>query len=116
LDYARTLYCYGFALIKYWSDLSAGANLSHPWETAGKDAEYHKSAPADLNSAQTKNRLRQEDQQDPELYRQRCLIYLQEAHTIFTASHATNDLTLTRHALTAIEAKIDHHQSTVSFM
>src|SRR5207253_1746606 len=88
LDYVRTLYCYGFALIKCWSDLSAGADLSHPWETTGKDEGYHKPVPASFDSTRTQNRLRQGDQQDPEQYRQRCLAYLQEAHTIFTSSHA----------------------------
>jgi predicted ATPase/DNA-binding SARP family transcriptional activator len=116
LDYARALYCYGFALIKRWSDLSAGADLSHSWKTAGNDAEYHKSVPASFDSTRTQNRLRQGEQQDPEQYRQRSLAYLQEAHMLFTASHATNDLVLVRHALTAIEDKIDRHQSTVSFM
>jgi tetratricopeptide (TPR) repeat protein len=111
LDYARALYCYGFALIKCWSDLSAGADLSHAWENAGKDEGYHKSVPASFDSMDTKNRLLQGDQQTPEQYRQRCLAYLQEAHTIFTASHATNDLSLIRHALTAIEVNLDEISS-----
>jgi tetratricopeptide (TPR) repeat protein len=112
LDYARTLYYYSFALIKCWSNLSARADLSHAWKAAG----YHKPVPASLDATRTQNRLRQGDRQDPEQYRQRCLAYLQEAHTIFTASQATNDLALIRDALTAIEVTLDQQQSTVSFM
>jgi predicted ATPase/DNA-binding SARP family transcriptional activator/Tfp pilus assembly protein PilF len=107
LDYGRTLYCYGLALLKRQSDFSAGTNLSHPWEKAGNDAGHNKTASAAFASTGTMHRSLPEDQQDQDLYRQRCLALLQEALTIFTSCHATNDLTFTRQALMAIEANID---------